>query len=236
MDSGDDQFGERLADQSEETDLRRFQFFGGFLRADAGRKEPFLALQAIGIRQLAAGDEIVDVGNHILMEGEIVPGFGNDLGLEQHFQIFPDDLQRDRLGPFEDAERGAVDACGLTVALRATGAAVEELLRNEEADIARIEFVVLDAGSAAAGIVQQAHARRRFHVDARQVEPAGLTKLKLRRLAVFDRLSDFRIRFECGEQRFAQRQSLRATGKCRSGAQRGRKRPHQTSIEHSLAP
>lgn len=161
------------------------------------------------------------------MKTDILPGFLDDLALQHVFEIFAHHLKRHRLRAFQHPEGRAIDASRLPVALRLPRAAVEQRLGYGDADIGRIERIVLDAGEPAGRIVEPAHAGRRIEIDARHVEAAGLAKLELYRLPVLYGLSDLGIGFKRDGDRLTQRDRMRSTARKRDRKRRAHRHTDQ---------
>jgi hypothetical protein len=87
------------------------------------------------------------------VERDILLGDADDLRLQDIFQIILDDLQRDRFGTLQNAEGGTIDARRLLIDLGTTTTAIEQTLRDGQADLGIVKsLVVLRQRSGAARI------------------------------------------------------------------------------------
>ena len=91
---------------------------------DLAAIQPLLGLLAVGVGQRAALDAFADLAQHALVKRHVLRGIGDDLGLQQVFQIVLDHRERDDLRALEHPEGSAVDPRSLTVHLGAPRAEV----------------------------------------------------------------------------------------------------------------
>lgn len=206
---------QRLADQRQEPDLGGLQLFLRFLGTDLRGEQPLANLLAVGLGERPGRDQLADLAGDALVETFVLMRFLDDLHLQHVFKIFANDLERDSLGTLQHPEGGAVHAGGLAFEFSASSPAVEQFLRDADADIRRVELVVLDPAETARRAVETPHADRRFQIDTGKIQAAGLAKLEFDRLAILHRLSDLRVGFEGDGNRLAQ--SQRAGGACQRG-------------------
>ena len=155
----------RGIDQTDKSDLRRFQFFVGFDQMRTCGKGSLFRLALVGDRQRAARGSLTDVVQQQVVEGDVFPREPDHCLFEQDFVIGEGDLQRDVLGALKHAQGRPIDPRSLVFDL-AAAAQIDDRLLDDRADLLGIERGADEPRGAPGRAVQLACAGRGFDVDA----------------------------------------------------------------------
>jgi hypothetical protein len=95
-----------------------------------------MALQTVGIGKPAAVDALVDIAEHLILEGDVLLSSGDDLVLKNIFQVILSHVQSERFAAFDDAK-------SLLDQLRSSAVDVVDSLSNGRPDIAWRKVIMI---------------------------------------------------------------------------------------------